>query len=237
MRTIDRIDRFAARVDHGLSEMDVRLARVESRVSTVRSELVEFRGAAETIATENPEFPRVRVEIERILDRLAPALDRVDATADSLRSVAGGLRAAADIVDQFIDDPQATVRVRNAADVMDRAAEALNAPQARIDAVKSAKAVQLTRGLVNLTREAVASSDLLSEGLATAHEEIAVARTRTAEYRDRIVLRVYVAATANALFWLWCGLGQLCLIGWGRRRIDTLIRQPAEYLQMAIPPR
>jgi len=218
-RTVDRIDRIADRIDSGLSETDARLGRVESRVSTVRSELNEIRKVTEAIATENPELPRVRAEIERILGLLVPTLDRVDAIADSLRSVAAGLSAAANIVDQFNDDPQATARVRNAADAMDRAAAVLNAPQAKVDAVKSAKAVELTRGLANLAREAAAGSDLLAEGLATARSEIAVARTRTAECRDKLVFRVYAAATANTLFWLWGGLGQLCLISWGRRRM------------------
>jgi chromosome segregation ATPase len=217
--TIDRIDRIAARLDNGLSETDVRLAHVESRVSTVRSELNEVREAAEAIAVENPELPQVRAAIERLLNRLGPALDRADATADSLRSVAAGLRTAADLVDQLSNDREATVRIRNVADTIDRAAEALDGPRARVDALKSAKAVQLTRGLVNLAREAVAGSDLLAEGLAAARVEIAVARARMAEYRDKVVVGVYAAAIANTLVWSWGGLGQLCLIGWGRRRM------------------
>lgn len=219
-RIVDRTDRIAVRLDNGLAETDERLARIESKVSTVRSELKEIRGAAESIGAENSELPRVRAEIGRLLDRLVPALDRLDATADSLRSVAAGVRAAADIVDDLNDDPDATARVRNAADMIDRAAEALNAPRAKVDAVKSAKAVQLTRGLVNLAREAVANSDLLAEGLAAARSEIPLARTRAAEYRDKLVFRVYTAAIANTLFWLWGGLGQLCLIGWGRRKLS-----------------
>jgi chromosome segregation ATPase len=219
VRAVDRIDRITARLENGLSETDVRLARVEARVSTIHTELNELRGAAETIGTENPELPRVRAEFERLLDRLVPALDRVDATADSLRSVAAGLRAAADIVDQLNDDPEATVRVRIAADAIDRAAEALNAPRAKVDALKSAKSVEMTRRLVNLVQSAVANSNLLAEGLAAARLEIVAARTRAPEYRDKVVFRIDAAATANTLIWLWGGLGQLCLIGWGRRKM------------------
>jgi len=224
-RTVDRIDRAAARLDAGLTETDERLARVESRVSTLRSEIKEVRGGAEAILADNPELPRVRAEIERLLEKLIPALDRLDATAESLRSMAAGLRAVADLVDQLHDDPEATVRIRSAADGIDRAAEKLNAPRARVDAVKSAKAVQLTQKLIELAREAVAGSDLLAESLATARQEIAVARSRMVEYRDAVVFRVYAAAVANTVFWLWGGLGQLCLIGWGRRRISKRVPQ------------
>ena len=218
VRTAARLDRVAARLDHGLSEVDVQLARVESRVNAIRTDLDAVRGAAETIAAENPDLPRVQAEIERLLDRLVPTLERADDLADSLRSAAAGLRTAADIVDQLTDDPAATVRVRNAAEKIDRAAEALNGLRARVEALKSAKAVRLARELGDLAREAIAGSELLAEGLAAARQEIAVVRGRTVEWRDKVVFWIYVAATANTLVWLWGGLGQLCLIGWGRRR-------------------
>jgi hypothetical protein len=229
-RTADRVDRAAVRLDAGMTETDERIGRVESRVSTLRSEINEIRGSAEGILADNPELPRVRAQIERLLEKLLPALDRLDATAESLRSVAAGLRAVSDIVDQLHDDPKTTVRIRSAADGIDRAAEKFNSPRARVDAVKSAKAVQLTQKLVELAREAVAGADLLVEGLVTARQQIAVARVRVVEYGEALVFRVYVAAVANTLFWLWGGLGQLCLIGWGRRRLR---RHPASPLTPA----
>jgi methyl-accepting chemotaxis protein len=221
VRTDARLGRIAGRLEHGLSEVDVLLARVESRVNSIRMDLDAVRGAAETIAAENPELPHVQAEIERLLDRLVPTLERTDAIADSLRSVAASLRTAADIVDQLTDDPPATVRVRSAAEKIDRAAEALNGLRARVEASKSAKAVRLARELGTLAREAIASSELLADGLAAARREIVVVRGRTVEWRDEVVYWVYVAATANTFVWLWGGLGQLCLIGWGRRRRAT----------------
>jgi len=227
VRTADRIDRTVTRLDAGLSETDVRLARVESRVSTLRAEITEVRGGTEAILAENPELPRVRAEIERLIEKLIPALDRLDATAESLRSMAAGLRAVADLVDQLHDDPAATIRIRNAANGIDLAAEKLNAPRTKIDAVKSAKAAQLTQKLFELAQEAVAGSDLLAEGLATARQEIGVARGRIVEYRDAVVFRVYVAAAGNTVLCLWIGLGQLCLIGWGRRRLVRRLESPS----------
>lgn len=99
----------------------------------------------------------------------------------------------------------------------------MNGLPARAEAVKSAAAEQLTRELVTLAREAAAGSERLAEGLAAARQGMAAARGRTAAWRDGVVLWVYVAATANTLVWLWGGLGQLCLIGWGRRRISNRV--------------
>jgi hypothetical protein len=66
---------------------------------------------------------------------------------------------------------------------------------------------------------AAAGSERLADGLAGARREVASARAGVAEGRDRVVFWVRVAAVAHTLVWLWAGLGQLCLIGWGRRRI------------------
>jgi hypothetical protein len=66
----------------------------------------------------------------------------------------------------------------------------------------------------------MAGSELLAEGLATARQEIAVVRERTVQRRDQFVVWIYMATAANTLVWLWGGLGQLWLIGWGRRRFD-----------------
>jgi hypothetical protein len=220
-RTVDRVEFAALRLDRSLSESDVRLARVESRVNAIRSELDDVRGEAEALFVENPELPRAKAAIERLLDRLVPILGQVDTTVDSLQAMGTGLRAAADIVDQFAGDPETTIHIRNAADMIDRSAETLNVPRAKVDAIKSAKATLLTRELVKLTREAIAGSDLLAEGVAAMRQQIPVARKWTAEYREKVVVRIYVAAGANMLAWSWGGLGQLCLIGWGLRRISN----------------
>ena len=240
MRSIDRIDRVAARLDQGLSDVDARLARVESRFDAVRSDLNEVRGAIERIAAENPKLPRVQAEAERLLDRLVPAFDRADAIATSLASGAAGLRAAADIVDQMNDRLEATVRVRNAADKIDGAAESLNGLRVRIEAARLVKAAELTRELVSLAREAAAGSERLADGLTAVRNEIAEVRAQSVEWRNQIVFWIYFAATANAFVWLWGGLGQVCLIGWGRRQLQReplsrVVFEPQERIRRLTP--
>jgi chromosome segregation ATPase len=220
VKAVSRIDRVAARLDQGLSEADVRLAHVETRVKAVRSTIEEVRVVTTAIATEDVERPRVRVETERLLGQLVPALDRAETIADTLGSVAGGLHTASDVVDQLADKPDATVRVRKMADTIDRAAEELKNLRTRVDALKSAKTVQLTQ-FKTLAGDAVASSARLAESLADVRQEINVVRGRTAERRDQIVFWVYTTAAVLSLLWLWGGFGQLCLISWGRRCIST----------------
>ena len=36
---------------------------------------------------------------------------------------------------------------------------------------------------------------------------------------------IYGAATASTFLGLWCGMGQLCLIDWGRRQINDPARR------------
>jgi hypothetical protein len=122
-------------------------------------------------------------------------------------------------VDQLDEESEVSGRVRSAADKIDGAAEALNIPRARIDAVKSATAVRLTREFVALAQEAAAGSERLADGLAAARREITAARVWTSGWRDRLIGWAYAAAAVHTVFWLWGGLGQLCLIGWGRRQM------------------
>ena len=161
----------------------------------------------------------MRAAIERLLDRLLPAIDRAATLADSLRTVAAGLRAAEDVVGQLGVEVEQPSGARAAADMIDRAAADLSVPQSKIDAVKSAAAVRLTRELVELARGVAAGSELLAEGLAGARREAAATRERVRDGHGRIVFWVRVAAVAHTLVWLWVGLGQLALVGWGRRRL------------------
>jgi len=223
-RVVERIGRAADRLSQGLAEADERLARIETKVNAVRSDLNKARVAAETIAAENPELPRIRAKIEEILDGLLSAIDRVTTIGDSLQSAATGLRTVSDIVEQFENSPEAGVRARNAASTIDRASESLGGLHDRVEALKSATAVELTRDLVTLARESVAGSERLAVGLVDARQEIAGARGRTTEWRDEFAYSATVVATINTLLWVWGGLGQLCLIDWGRRRPRTELR-------------
>lgn len=220
VRTADRVTRVAARLDDGLAEADARLERVEGRLADVRADIAEARGEAEKLAAENPDLPRVRAAVERLLDRLLPAIDRAAALADSLRAVAAGLRAAEDVVAQFGAEVEQPSRAGAAAGAIDRGAEVLNVPRERVAAVKSAAAVRLTREVVELAREAAAGSERLAEGLADARRAVAAAREGVDQSRARVVFWVRATAVGHTLLWVWIGVGQLCLVGWGRRRLS-----------------
>jgi hypothetical protein len=205
--TVSRIDGVAARVDHGLSEVDRLLEGAESRLNAARAELDDIRTAAAAVAGENPDLPRVRAEVERLLGRLSPALDRADTAAVTLRSAAATLRTAAEIGDQFEADPATTDRVWASAGAVERGAELLAGVRTHVEELKSAGAVRLTRELVSLAREAVAGSERLSEGLAATRDAVEAVRRRAAAGRDWLVFRVRVAAAVNLLLWSWGGLG------------------------------
>jgi hypothetical protein len=218
VRTAGRVTQAAERVEQRLAEADKSLSRTEERLAAIRADVDDVRGEADRLIAANPELPQVRAALERLIDRLVLSIGRAAALSDSLLSVAAGLRAAADIRDLVAGENEPPDRARNAADMIDQAAGTLNIPQARINALKSATAVRMVRELVDMAREAAAGSARLAEGLALSRRAIATARDRSAEYREKLVFWVYIGAIVNTLVWLWLGLGQLCLIGWGRRQ-------------------
>ncbi len=73
--------------------------------------------------------------------------------------------------------------------------------------------------MLELALEATAALERLADGLARARQEITSARDKVADYRDRIVFWARVVAILNTVLWVWGGLGQCCLVGWGRRRL------------------
>jgi septal ring factor EnvC (AmiA/AmiB activator) len=226
VKTADRVNRAAERLDHGLGETDAGLARVEERLATIRAEMDAIRAEADRLGEENPELPRVKAAVERLLDRLLAAIEQAGTLAESLRAVAAGLRAGEDVVTQFGVKVEHPSRVDKVAGAIDGAAFLLHMPKARIERVKSAVATRIVRELVELAREAAAGSERLAEGLAVARGEIATAREKVAEWRGEIVFWVYAAAAANTLVWVWVGLGQLSLVGWGRRRFARPVTPP-----------
>lgn len=199
-RVADRVGNVAERLEQGLTDAETRLAHVEERLAAVRASLDETHAAAELIAAENPELPRVRAAVEQLVDRMMPTIDRAAAIADSLLPVAAVLRSAADIATQFGGE---SGRARIAADAIDHAASLLSTPRERIRAVKSAQAVRLTRELLDVAREAVAGSERLANGIAAAVGSLPVPGGRWPSGASDSCS----GATPPRLLTHWCGRG------------------------------
>lgn len=217
-RVASRIEGIAIRIDERLTQSDVKLARIEQRVTTDQAEIAQVVRSAEALLSESRESEQVRAEIERLRTRLLPALDRVSATADSLQTLAESLRAAADLVDELCSDARATDEMREAADAIDRAADALQLPRDKLESLAAVASGEVREAILTYAGKAVEGSKLLADGLAVARREAVAARTRTTEIRNDIIFRVYAVAIAITLLAVWGGLGQLCLMGYGRRR-------------------
>jgi hypothetical protein len=84
------------------------------------------------------------------------------------------------------------------------------------------------REVLELALAAAAGSERLAEGLADARREVADARERVGVWRARVVSWGRFAAAGHTLVWAWIGLGQLCLIGWGRRRFVRRVPKTAD---------
>jgi hypothetical protein len=221
VRTADRATIIADRLDYGLSEADARLERIEARLAAVRGELKGMQGEAEKLPAENSDFLRGKAAIDKLVDRLLPTVERAAELAESLRTVAAGLRAVVDVVSELGVEIAQPSRALATADAIDRAAEMLNVPQSRVDTLKAAAALRVRRELLELSLLAAAGSERLAEGLADARREVTVARECVGLYRDQFRLWLRVTTVGHTLGWVWIGFGQLCLIGWGRRRFAS----------------
>lgn len=215
--TTNRIERAANRLDHGLSAVDAPLARVELKVTAVHAQLNGVRTAAVAIAAENPALPRVKEAIDQLVARLISGVEQAETLADSLRAQAAGIRAAAEFVEHFHVDENVTRPLHAAADKIDHAADALDGLRGQVEELKVAKAIDLTNKVLSIAGKALAGTDALATGVSSAREGLLHAREQAVEVQEQAGFWIYLAAAANTILWLWGGLGQLALIGWGRR--------------------
>jgi hypothetical protein len=221
--TARRIDVIAARLDERLAQSVVKLGRLEQRVTAASVELHDIRRSAEAVVARNPQSAPLRIEFELLENRLTPILVRLRATAESLETLSEILLTAADIAEQLNRDGETAIRLRTAADSIHRAGAVLMLPQDKIDAVATAGAVQMGQAVLKLALKSIEGSSLLADGLSTARREAAASRARAAEFREFLIFRIYASALVITLLALWGGLGQVCLIGHGRRRQSNSI--------------
>jgi hypothetical protein len=217
VNSANRIERAADRLDRGLWAVDAPLARVELKVTAVHAQLDGVRTAAVAIAAENPALPRVKEAIDQLVARLVSGVEQAETLADSLRSQAAGIRAAAEFVEHFHVDEKVTRPLHAAADKIDQAANALDGLRGQIEELKVAKAIDLTNKVLGIAAKALAGTDALASGVSSAREGLLHTREQTVEVQEKAGFWIYLAAAANTIIWLWGSLGQLSLIGWGRR--------------------
>lgn len=214
-----QVDDLAASVDESVARIDDGFARVSGKVESAAASVEKVRSSASLLATGTTENdPALKARVGSLLDQLAPPLDRADAIADSLRLFATLLRRTAETAERF---DRGGRRLGSAADKFESAAETLGVVQDRAEALRQGAAVPRAQELVRLAEQAKAPLDRLAGGLSDVRAAVGEVREELAEFRRKVRFWKFAGPALATLPLLWIGAGQLCLIGWGRRRLAT----------------
>jgi methyl-accepting chemotaxis protein len=215
-----RADRLADRVEQGLAEVDVALDRIGQKFDAARAGVRQVRTTAERVAAgKADDDPNTKDNVERLLDTLAPFLDRAEALAESVRSLAALLQTVAHVADQFDQLEGRAANLRSVADSLTPAAETLATVRERAQDIRRGGAAPKVREVVALADRAAPAIDRLAGGLSDARQQLTDTRGALAAARAKVRAWTVAGPAVATLVLLWIGLGQVCLIGWGRRRL------------------
>jgi methyl-accepting chemotaxis protein len=215
-----QVDQFTARADESLGTADDALTRMSAKVEATSAAVEKVRSAADVIASGRTADadPAAKARVARLFDELSPYLERTDALADSLRSLGTVLENVASVTSR-IDDGAKSARLRSAADKLGTAAATLGSVGERAASIRQGGAAPRAQELVRLADDAGAVLDRLGGGMSDVRRTTEEIRKQLPEVRRAAGTWKFIVPAALTVVLIWVGLGQLCLIGWGRRRL------------------
>lgn len=215
-----QVDQFTTRADEGLGTADDALTRMSAKVDATSAAVEKVRSAADLVASGRTADtdPAAKARVARLFDELSPYLERTDALADSLKSLGTVLDNVARVTAR-IDDGEKSARLRSAADKLGTAAATLGSVGERAATIRQGGAVPRAQELVRLADDAKTVLDRLGGGMSDVHRATQEIRKELPEVRRAADTWKFIVPAVLTVVLIWVALGQLCLIGWGRRRL------------------
>jgi TM2 domain-containing membrane protein YozV len=218
-RLATETQRVAARADQSLVRAEEASGRLKQQL-TATAESVEAVRAAARAAGQRPDTEATRAEIERARTHLLPLIERAAALSDALPPVADVLDDAASVAANTGNKGRAG-RLRVTALTVRQAAAEMDAARARSAALSRADATPTAQELEALAAQCRSALDLLTSALSQVTHEAEQLRKELPEARRAVDEWTTPGAAILTVVLFWTGLGQLALVGWGRRRLTA----------------
>lgn len=217
-RVIEQTERTATAVDNGLTTTDEALGRIADKLDRTRTAAGEVRAAAERWGDKQE---IVQAEVAAVFDRLTPVVERADGLAESLRAVAKLLNQSADLAERFGGSGETSRRMRAAADSLASVCDKLGSIRDEVDTLRAGKlplSGERVHKLADLADEHISR---LTDRVSDVRQLVGGGRSDVKEIAAEVRFWTTVAAVVGTALAVWGGLAQLCLIGWGRRRLSS----------------
>jgi hypothetical protein len=200
------------------AKADESLAELEGSVGRLREQFESYAASAATVARGASNATMTKAEAERLRNTLVPLLERADALRDALPAVAKLIDAAADAAEQT-GSKSRSAGLRSAAGNVREAAAAIDTLGNQSATIRRGEP-PTTLQLADAARRVQAPLELLAKGLADVERQAEGWRADLPKARQAVDdWKTSGPAILTGVLLVWAGLGQLCLIGWGRRRL------------------
>jgi transcriptional regulator with XRE-family HTH domain len=216
----ERTEKAAAQADEGLTRVKQVLARVEGKVTATTTAVEKVRASAARVADRTGKADRgVAAKVDQLLTALGPLLERADGLAESLWSVAALLESAAGLTERFGKDKARAERLRAIARTIGDGASTLDTTRGQIAALQRGEAAPTARAIADLAGRVRAPLEQFASRLAEVRQETEGVQEEVARLRREVAFWTVAGPVLLDVLLIWFALGQLCLIGWGRRQV------------------
>ncbi|MFO0798455.1 MAG: hypothetical protein U0804_13340 [Gemmataceae bacterium] len=216
---VDRTDRAAARGSGRLVNVEGRLTRLEGRVKDLTVDVEVVRSAGARLAGKLVGEAIARTDFEPLLDRLDRSLSKAEEWGETLDVITRLVEDVADLSAQFDGAPERAEQLRRVAAALDEAAAVLAGVRAELADFRTRNAAPDPRKLADLAARTRAPLERLAGGIAAVRQHSADARGELEAFRGNVHFWSRAVATAMSVVVVWLGLGQVCLVGWGWKRV------------------
>ncbi|MBN9119263.1 MAG: hypothetical protein J0I06_08900 [Planctomycetes bacterium] len=222
--------RLAAQVEKVSAQADQSLAQVGESLDGLKKQLVANARAAESAraaaARAGGRLDTVsgREEFEGVRLGLLALAEQGSALGEALAPIAQMIENAAALAEQGGGAARAD-RLRVIANNVRGAAQELEGVRDRSDAIRKGGAATTRRELQDFAQQVRGPLDRLTAALSDAKQESEGLRKELPGARQALDEWKLTGAGVGTAVLLWCALGQLAIVAWGRRRLAA--RNPA----------
>jgi hypothetical protein len=216
----ERAEEVAVQADEGLTRVNGALTRVEGKVSAAATAVERVRASAARIADGTGKVDAdAAAKIEALLTALGPLLEQADALGEALRSVAFVLESAAGITERIGKDKDRAQRLRAIAAAVGDGASTLDAVRERVADLRRGDAAPTARAIADLAGRVRTPLEQFASRLGEVREEAQGVQGDVAGLRRDVAFWTTAGPIVADALLIWFAVGQLCLIGWGRRQL------------------
>lgn len=214
-----RTNELTTTANQHIDEIEPVLASLQQLATTTAASVDQAGIAASRIADGTlKEDPALTRQVDEILHRLAPLLEQADSLGQVLQSVSAMMKSTARIQSAFGDSTDST-RLQTISDNLTRASTILNQVNADLKSLRGGKAIPQAEKIAELASLASPPLTQLAEGLSDARTQTVEVKGELTRVREKVQFWSIAGPPIVDAVLLWFGVGQLCLIGWGRRNL------------------